>query len=58
MRFNRPSGNGARTVLRVFGFLLILGLFGAGLAAAWYLQTMAMEQKPARHPQAITSPAP
>ncbi len=58
MRFKRPPEISARTTLRVFGFLLIMGLFGAGLAATWYLETVAMEQRPLRHPQALISQAP
>jgi hypothetical protein len=57
-RDRRRSGYGARMWIRAFGLLLLLGLLAAGLGAMWYLQTVALQQRPERHSPAITSPAP
>jgi hypothetical protein len=54
----RPAGHGARTLLRVFGLVLLLGLLAAGLGAMWYLQALAQQLGPGRHPPGVTSQAP
>ena len=56
-RAKRDAGQGARTLRRVFGLLLLLGLLAAGLGAMWYLQMVAEQQRPAHHSPAITAPA-
>ena len=59
-RAQRKSSRGTRTVLRVFGLLLLLGLLAAGLGALYYLQTMTLQPRPRPQPErpGVTIPAP